>query len=371
MSKLKDKIWLFESYSDKNDFELIKKVLKRPQGWSDGPEVLEFENKFADFIGRKYAVSFNSGTSALYSNLLAHGITSGEVIVPSFTFVATANSVVAAGAKPVFADINTESLALDSKDVMSKITKNTKAIMPIHFAGDICKDIIELRRIADKNNIFLIEDAAHAIGVKFNNKNAGTFGDSACFSFCFNKVITTGEGGMVVTDSEELTKKLKLLRSHGRDKDNGYISFGFNFRLPTICAALGLSQMEKVNSIIKKRREMALYLNDKLSGIKELILPIPRENCFNVYQLYNLRFKEDELQKGLKDFLQEQGVPTRISYPPVHLTPYYRNNWGSKKGDLPVTEEVANRILSLPFHLNLSKKQLDYIIKVIKGYFNK
>ena len=369
MSNPPKKIWLFKSYSDQNDINAVKRVLERGTMWINGPEIEEFEERIAKHAGKKYGISFNSGTSGLHANLLAHEIRNGEVIVPSYTFVATVNAVVTVGAKPVFADIEDTSIGLDSKDVKRKITKKTRAIMPIHFAGDVCQEIGELKRISDENNIPLFEDAAHSIGAKLENKPAGSFGDSAIFSFCFNKILTTGEGGMVVTDSEELRNKLKLIRSHGRNSQGEYVTYGFNFRMSSMTAALGLSQVDKLDFIISRRREMASYLNRNLSSIKEISLPIPPKNHYCVFQLYNILVKNKKAQNALKKFLEEKGIPTRITYNPVHLTPYYRDEWGWKEGDLPVTEAISERVLTLPFHLDLDKADLDYIIKQVKNFF--
>jgi len=361
------KIWLFKSYSDEHDIEAVSKIIKRGTWWVNGAEIEEFEQRVAQRVGRKYGITFNSGTSALFANFLAYDIEGGEVIVPSYTFAATANSVVAAGGIPVFADIEERSLALDPRDVERKITDNTKAIMPIHFAGDICGEIKILREIADHHGIPLIEDAAHSIGAKLWNEPVGSFGDSAMFSFCFNKVLTTGEGGMVVTDSEELTNMLKLIRSHGREQKD-YVTYGFNLRMSSMTAALGLSQYAKLDMLISKRREMASYLNEKLKAIDEVKLPIPQEGHYHVYQLYNLQLKNQETRDRLMKHLEDGGIPTRITYEPVHLYTYYRNEYGWKEGDLPVTEKISKRILTLPFHLDLGQDELDYITKEIEFF---
>jgi perosamine synthetase len=241
---MKWKIPLFKSYWEDDDIGSITDVIRRGTYWATGPEVEKFEHDIRNFIGTKYALSFNSGTSALHAALLAHEITSGDVIVPSFTFIATANAVVLAGAKPVFAEIEAESYGLDLEDVKQKITKKTKAIIPVHYGGGACKEIQALREIATDNNLLLIEDAAESIGSKFFSKMVGTFGNSAMFSFCQNKVITSGEGGAIVTDSRDVHEKLKLIRSHGRLENQNdyftttnefdYVQVGYNFRMSSI-----------------------------------------------------------------------------------------------------------------------------------------
>ena len=364
------KIWLFKSYSDENDIKAVSEVIKRGTWWVKGPDVEEFEKKVSERVGRQYGISFNSGTSALYANLLAYNVKGGEVIVPSYTFAATPNSVVAAGANPIFADIEEKSLGLDPEDVKRKISSNTKAIMPIHFAGDVCGEIKALREIADYHGILLIEDAAHSIGAKLRNEPVGSFGDSAMFSFCFNKIITTGEGGMIVTDSKELSEKLKLIRSHGETSEGSkdYVTYGFNFRMSSMTAALGLSQFKKLDMLISRRREMASYLNERLKTIDEIKLPIPQEGHYHVYQLYNLQLKDKETRDGLMKYLEGKEIPTRITYKPMHLYTYYRDEYGWNEGDLPVTERIWKRILTLPFHPDLERDDLDFIVEMVKEF---
>ena len=222
---MKWKIPLFKLYWDEDDVESVTKVIRKGSYWSTGPEIEQFEKAIAEFIGTKYALSFNSGTSALHADLLAHNITNGEVITPSFTFIATANTVVLAGARPIFAEIEDKSYGLDSEDVKEKITSKTKAIIPVHYAGGPCKEINALKEIAEDNNLILIEDAAESLGSTIDNKKIGTFGNTSMFSFCQNKIITGGEGGVLVTNSKDIFDKLKLICSHGRQEDkDGYFS---------------------------------------------------------------------------------------------------------------------------------------------------
>lgn len=364
-----DEMWLFKSYSDQQDINAVTEVLERGTWWAKGPEISEFEDQVANRADQRFGIAFNSGTSALYAMLEALDVRSGEVIVPSFTFPATPNSVVAAGAEPVFADIERESLALDPESVGEKLTDETEAILPIHFAGDVCQGIHELRTIADEHDITLLEDAAHSIGATLDGKRVGSFGTAAMFSFCFNKVITTGEGGMVVTDSRHLKNRLEEFRSHGVGTGSAYTTWGHNLRMSSMTAALGMSQMDKFDYIVSGRRQMASYLNNRLDGIEELSLPTFPESRDSVYQLYNLRFDETRTQAKLREHLAERGIPTRVTYDPAHLTPYYRNEWGWEEGDLPVTEEVSKKILTLPFHLDLTQDDLDYLASSVIEYF--
>jgi dTDP-4-amino-4,6-dideoxygalactose transaminase len=253
-------------YWDQDDIETVNTAIRSGMNWAVGANVTQFENELAAYIGMKYCLTFNSGTSALHSGLIAHGIGNGdEVIVPSFTFIATVNAPKFVGAKPLFADIEESTLGLDPESVIEKINPKTKAIIPVHYGGCPCR-IRELREIADDHNLVLIEDAAESFGASINGKMIGSYGDSAMLSFCQNKVITTGEGGALVTDSRDLYEKIKLVRSHGRletadyfssSECMDYVTLGYNFRLSNISAALGLAQLRKVEAIIEMRTRIA------------------------------------------------------------------------------------------------------------------
>ena len=370
------KIPLFKIYRDEEDIKSVTNVIKRGSYWATGPEIQEFENKIADYVGAKYVVTFNSGTSALHALLLAYDLKQGdEIIVPSFTFIATANAPLFVGAKPVFAEIEDKTYGLYPEDVKERITKKTKAIMPIHYGGCPCL-IRELKEIAEDYNLLLIEDAAESLGAKIKDKKVGTFGDSAMLSFCQNKVITTGEGGAITTDSKEVYEKLKLIRSHGRleiqdyfstTEDMDYVALGYNFRMSTMVAALGLSQLRKVDKIIKMRRDKAEYMTKKLSKIEEITLPIPPPNYFHVYQMYAIRINEN-LRNDLMKYLSEKGIMTKVYFPPIHLTHFYRTKFGYDRGELPITEEVSDQVLSLPMYPTLTEKEIDYIIEKIDNF---
>lgn len=375
------KIPLFKTYSDEEDVEAVAKVLRRGTYWANGPEIQEFEKKIADYLGVKYTLTFNSGTSALHTLLLAHDVKGKEVIVPSFTFIATANTVILAGGKPVFAETESETFGLDADDVEKRITNKTKAIIPLHYGGFPSKDIEKLREIADRHNLLLIEDAAESIGSSINNKKVGTFGHSAMFSFCQNKVLAIGEGGMIVTDSEEIYEKSKLIRSHGRvelaedyfssTKDNDYIQAGYNFRMPTICAALGLSQFNKINKIIEIRRNHGHYLSKFLSKIDAITVPKEFNNHFQVYQMYTIQLKDKKTRDALQQHLVKNGIMNKIYFEPVHLKTLYKKEYGYKEGDLPKTETLSKRTLTLPLYPNLTKENLDFMISTIRGFFEK
>ncbi|AKB29018.1 Bacillosamine/Legionaminic acid biosynthesis aminotransferase PglE [Methanosarcina siciliae C2J] len=370
------KIPLFKIYWDESDVENISNCIKSGMYWAEGPVIQEFEALIADYIGTKHCVTFNSGTSAQHAALLAYGIKEGdEVIVPSFTFISTANSALFVGTKPVFADIEEETFGLDPDSVLENISSKTRAIMPVHYGGCPCK-IQELREVADDYGLILIEDAAEAFGAEINGKKIGSFGEASMLSFCQNKVITTGEGGALVTNSEEIYQKLKLLRSHGRadntqyfssTQTSDYIALGYNFRMSSLTAALGISQIQKTAEIIKLRRERASYFISRLKKEVENNVhfsEIPK-SYFNVYQLFTiLADKRDEL----KDYLAGRGIMTKIYFSPVHLTYFYKNILGYEC-KLPVTENLARSALTLPMHPCLTFDEIDYISNEIKNFY--
>ena len=375
------KIPLFNIFWDEEDIRMTSEAIRNGMYWAAGPNIEAFERMIAGYIGTRYCLTFNSGTSALHAILLAYNIGPGnEVIVPSFTFIATANAPLFVGAKPVFADIEEETYGLDPKDVESKITSKTKAILPIHYGGSPCQ-IRELREIADAHHLVLIEDAAEAFGARIGEKKVGTFGHSAILSFCQNKIITTGEGGAIVTDSKEVYEKLKLIRSQGRletadyftsTEYMDYVTLGYNFRLSDISAALGIAQLKKVDRIIEMRRSNAEYMSQRLLDIEQIKGPEVPEDYFHVYQMYSIRVKGDKDSRDeLMAYLGSTGIMTKVNFHPVHLTQFYREKFGHKARELPVTETVSNQALTLPMYPTLTEAEIDYIAERIKDFFAK
>lgn len=366
---------LFKIHFDENDFGFVSETIKRGSNWAVGSNIEQFESEICQYIGSNYAVSFNSGTSALHASLIAHGIKrNDEIIVPSFTFIATANSPLFVGAKPIFADIEEKTYGLDPESVLENITEKTKAIIPVHYAGCPC-DIVSLREIADDYNLILVEDAAEAFGAEAKGKKVGTFGDSSMFSFCQNKIITTGEGGAIVTDSKEVFHKLKLIRSHGRLESHDYfsststfdyITLGYNFRMSNITAALGRSQLQKVDKIIKMRRKNALYLSSSLEGLPFLRLPIPSVDVSHVYQLYTIFV--DSKRDELMHFLENSGIFSKIYFSPVHLTHFYSEILNYDVS-LPVTEDVSKHVLTLPMYPDITQNEMNYVASKIKEFY--
>lgn len=362
-------------YWDDDDVNLVSDTIRSGMNWAVGENISKFEESVASYIGTDYCLMFNSGTSATHAALIAHGIGGGdEVITPSFTFISTANASRVVGAKPVFADIEEKTLGLNPDDVINKITPKTRAIMPVHYGGCPCR-IEELREIADDNNIIMIEDAAEAFGAAVGEKKVGTFGDSAMMSFCQNKIITTGEGGAIVTDSRELYEKMKLIRSHGRLETADYFSttavmdyvaLGYNFRMSNITAALGISQLRKVERIIKMRKIIAgLYTNLLSEKVPEISILAAPDGYMHVHQLFSVRVPDRD---GLMQFLTENGIMSKIYFDPVHLTHYYRHELGYQTS-LPVTERVAKEIVSLPIYPGMPHEDVYTVVQAIADYY--
>jgi perosamine synthetase len=368
------KIPLFRIYWEEDDVDSIAEVIRSGMNWATGPKVEEFEQRIRAYTGMDHAVTFNSGTSALHAAMMAYGIGPGdEVIVPSFTFIATANAPLFVGAKPVFADVEEETYGLDPADVAEKITGKTRAIMPIHVGGCPCH-IREIAEIAEDRHIPLIEDAAESLGARIGERKVGSFGDSAMFSFCGPKVITTGEGGVMVTNRRELAEKLKLIRSHGRAETQDYFStneyldyvtLGYNWRISNILAALGIAQLGKIDRIVGMRRENAAYMTEQLNrdtpGVKT---PSPPAGYYHLFQMYTIRTRGRD---ALMDHLSRKGIMAKVYFPPVHLTHFYRNvlHDGSS---LPVTEKLARDSLTLPMFPALSKGEMDFMIGEIRSF---
>jgi len=335
---------------------------------AEGPKVKEFEKKFSEYIGVKYAVATSSGTTALHTALLAHEIKpNDEIITTPFTFIATVNSILYCGARPVFADISEEDFNIDPEKIEEKVTKKTKAIIPVHLYGNPC-DMDEIMKIATDYNLKVIEDACQAHGASYKGKKVGSFG-TGVFSFYPTKNMTTSEGGMITTDNEKIAEKCKLIRSHGSAVRYHHNILGFNYRMTDIEATIGIEQLKKLNSFNKKRIENANYLNKGLSGIKGIISPKIEKNKTHVFHQYTIRvtkdFKitRDELQKKL----QEKGVGTAIYYPiPIHLQELYIKL--GYKDKLPVSEKISQEVISLPIHPSVTKENLDYIIQTFNNF---
>ena len=373
---MKWKIPLYKIFTDRDDNKAVNKVLQRGMDWAIGHEIAEFEKKIANYIGTKYCVAFNSGTSAGHAALLAININSGEVIVPSFTFISTANWPLMVNAKPKFVDIEEENFGLSPERVKVEITKNTKAIIPIHYGGRPCK-IIEIDRIARNKKITLIEDCAEALGAKIKGVSVGTFGQMSIFSFAPNKILTTGEGGAICTDSRKIFEKLQLIRSHGRKVNENYfktsqlsdyISIGYNWRMSSITAALGLSQFDKLDRIIQLRRQHARFYVSKFKKIKEIKLLDEPKDHLHVYQLFTIQLKNNLIRNELQKFLTSRGIMTKVFFEPIHLSNFYKKSGFGKKS-LPNTEKISQTVLSLPIFPGLKSEEIRYICDSTQEFF--
>lgn len=371
------KIPLYKVYTDDEDFMIIEKVIRRGTEWAIGPEIEEFENAIKQYVGRNYCASLNSGTSALHATYLAYGFgKNDEIIVPSFTFISTANSVLFVNATPKFADIENETLGLDPGSIVNKITKSTKAIVPVDIGGLSCK-IFEIQKIAEDNKLVVIEDAAESLGSKVNNRKVGSITESAIFSFCGNKVLTTGEGGAIVTDSKELFEKIKLIRSHGRvDKlayfnnpdESQYVDIGYNWRMSSMTAALGISQLQKLDKIIKMRQENANYISSHISKYPGVSVPTPPKNFDHIYQMYTIKLADRQLRDELKDFLTKKEIFSKVYFSPVHMTSFYKQKFGNLI-HLPNTEQLSEQVLTLPLYPNMTAEEKEYLTNSIAEFF--
>ena len=365
---MKWKIPLYKVDWDKEDVRTVTNVIKRGMDWAIGPEIEEFEQSLAAYHDSRYCVVFNSGTSAGHAALLSLNLKpSSEIIVPSFTFIATANWPLMVGAKPIFSEIEEQTLGMDPSNLDSIISKKTKVVMPIHYGGMPCK-IVEIKKFAEQHKLTLIEDSAESIGSTIGNKKTGSFGDMSILSFAGNKVLTTGEGGAVIVNSKKIYEKLKLIRSHGRQINSNYfqtneapnyISLGYNWRMSSMTAALGISQLSKLDNLISKRRKNAQYLSSKLNKHSGIILPFDYKNHKSIFQLFSIRVT-DGLRDNLMEFLSNKGIMSKIFFEPVHLSKFYSKNI-NKKISLPITEKISKEVLTLPMYPGLRKSEINFI----------
>ena len=372
------KIPLYKIYTDDEDVNLITKIITRGNNWALGPEIEEFENALKNYVGTDYCLTLNSGTSALHSALLAYDLgVNDEIIVPSFSFISTANSVLFVNAKPVFADIEEETLGLDPKLISNKINPKTKAIIPMDYGGTSCK-IFELKEIAKQNNLLVIEDAAESLGSSVKGNKIGSIADSSIFSFCGNKVLTTGEGGAVVTNSKEIYEKIKLIRSHGRvDTKNyfddpskpNYFQLGYNWRMSSITATLGISQLNKLDKIIAMRKNNAAYITERLKKFSHIKTPAVLSGYEHIFQMYSIRLSSNEIREKLRLFLLEKDIFSKVYFDPIHQTSFYQKHFSSKNSKLPITEIVSKEILTLPMYPNMTNDEKNYLIDSISEFF--
>ncbi|MEW6096956.1 MAG: DegT/DnrJ/EryC1/StrS family aminotransferase [bacterium] len=373
------KIPITKPYFTEDEEKAVIEVLR--SGWvCQGAKVAEFETQFADWTQAKYAIATSSCTTALHLTLIACGIGAGnEVIVPSFTFVATANAVEYQQAKPVFVDISLKSFNLDVEKIEEKITRKTKAIIPVHLFG-LSAEMGPILELATKYNLKVIEDAACGIGTKYKGKPVGTFGDAGCFSFHPRKSVTTGEGGMITTDDSGIAEKVKMLRDHGASVSDierhkkgeftlpEYNLVGYNYRMTDIQGALGIAQMKKLELILERRRELAQRYNEALKDISWISLPWEMTGYHHTYQSYVLLINDDApvLRDDLALRLINKGISVRQGTHAVHTLGYYRQKYNIEPADFPASLKAHNQSLTLPLYFNMSAEEQNYVIDALK-----
>ena len=353
------------------EIQAVTDVLKSPH-LSLGPKLREFEQAFETYIGRKHAVAVNSGTSGLFLCTQALGLGPGdEVITTPFTFIASVNIIMMAGARPVFVDIDPASLNIDPEKIADKITPRTKAIVPVEVFGNPA-GIDRVCKIAEKHNLAVIEDSCEGLGSALNGKKVGTFGQMSVFAFYPNKQMTTGEGGMIMTDDDDLAELCISLRNQGRGKGGGWLAhqrLGYNYRLCDINCALGIVQLSRIEEFIEKRRKVAQMYQKALAGDGRIIVPQEPKNCRMSWFVFVIRLNEnyDQARRdAILGKMLDRGIQVSNYFPPVHLQPFMVEKFGYKIGDFPITDSVCQRTIALPFHNNLTKKEVELVCKELK-----
>lgn len=369
------------------EIEAVTSVMR--SGWlSMGPKTQEFEAEFARFLGIKHAFAVANGTAALHLACDAVGLKAGdEALCPALTFVATANSILYTGATPVFVDVNgPHDLNLSAADATAKITEKTRAVMVVHYAGYPC-DLDAIRELAQRHHLAIIEDCAHAPGAVYHSptglKKLGTLGSTGCFSFFSNKNMTTGEGGMVVTDDDELAQKISIARSHGMtsltwDRHKGHsfsydvVARGYNYRLDEMRAALGIAQLQGLETRNDRRRQFTRMYQEKLSNLPQLEIPFLAGPEGSTYHIFPVLLKDATLRPALMSHLAQYGIQSSVHYPPIHRFTYYRQLWPADFDHrLPLTEDIASREVTLPLFPGMTSEQMEIVVQSIHKFFLK
>jgi len=368
---MSDPIPLFKIPWTSRDVANVVDSITRGSYWATGPYIEQFERRLEEYLEVEHAVTVNSGTTALVAALRAHGIGEGDaVIVPSFTFIATVNAVRLVGATPVFADIERETYGLDPDSVAKAITEKTAAILPIHPYGTACA-IDRLVAVAADADVPLIEDAAEAFGATYDDQYVGTIGETGTLSFCQNKILPTGEGGAVITDRDDIARRVRRYRSHGRleddyfetDEAGTYIGLGTNNRMADLVASLGCSQLTIVDEHIEGRKRVANRYQEAFANMPRVTTHGDERD--HVHQLYTITFKRDSDRNQVRQTLTERSIASKVYWdPPVHRTRAYRDHTRARA--LPVTEEIAGRVLSLPIHPALPAADIDRIVAGVR-----
>ncbi len=345
----------------------------RTTSLSLGPKLPEFEKSFTDFTGSKRAVAVNSGTSGLYLCMKALGIGHGdEVITTPFTFIASATSIMMVGAKPVFVDIDPINLNIDPAKIEAAITAKTKAILPVVVFGNP-KGLDEVCKIAAKHNLPVIEDSCEGLGSVLGGKKVGTFGTMSTFAFYPNKQITTGEGGMIITDDDKLADMCVSLRNQGRGKGSGWLGherLGYNYRLSDINCTIGVVQMSRLGEIVEKRRNVAEMYQERLAADTRILVPQEPDGCEVSWFVFVVRLTGEYSLQQRNEVLKkmyDRGVQVSNYFPPVYLQPFMVKKFGFKEGDFPITDSVCKSTIALPFHNNLTQEEVNIVCDVLQG----
>lgn len=353
------------------DIEAVIQVLKTPR-LSLGPKLVEFEDRMAEFVGVDYAVAVNSGTSALHLIVRALDIKDGdEVITTPFSFIASANCILFERAKPVFVDIDPLTLNIDINHIEERITDKTKAILAVDVFGYPANwDVLE--QIARKHKLMLIDDSCEALGGKYRGRMLGTFGEAGAFAFYPNKQMTTGEGGIIVTNNEKVASLCRSMRNQGRGEGDEWLQhsrLGYNYRISDINCALGIAQLERIESIMAKRERVARMYEIRLSTLKAIQLPCSSAEMKRSWFVYVIVMADNYTAENRNKILQkmkERGIGCSNYFTPIHLQPFYRNMFGFDKGDFPITEHISERTIALPFYSNIREQEINFVVQSLK-----
>jgi perosamine synthetase len=352
--------------------DAVNQVLMTPN-LSLGPKLPEFERVFADYIGTRFAVAVNSGTSALHLCMRAIGVAPGdEVITTPFSFIASSNCILFENGKAVFVDIDPATWSIDPTRIEAAITPRTKAILPVDVFGHVA-DMPKIRQIAGRHGLRVIEDSCEALGARLNGRKAGSFGDVGVFGFYPNKQITTGEGGMIVTDDEGTSQLCLSMRSQGRGTGGGWLAherLGYNYRLSDINCALGIAQVRRIDEILANRKRVAGYYLDRLAGEKRISMQRPLPDSQISWFVMVVRLSDDytaEDRDRILASLRGQGIGCSNYFPAIHLQPFYVEKFGYRRGQFPICEALCDRTLALPFHGTLTEQEVETACKALQG----
>lgn len=379
MEKRKEFLPYSQPYWGNEEIEAVTAAIKS-NWWSRGPKTAEFEKKFAEYVGAKYAVAVNSCTAALHAALVANGIGPGdEVITTPLTFCSTVNVIVHCGATPVFADVLEDTGDIDPDEIIKKITPKTKAIIPVHYAGVPC-DMERIEAIAKEHNLFILEDCAHGLYTKCADRMVGSK-NSCAFSFYATKNISTGEGGMLTTDSKKIADKARVFTLHGMSRNawNRYNKggtwrydveiAGYKYNMTDIQASLGITQLDRLEFMQNRRVELKKIYDEKLRGVKGITIPSDNYKGRSSVHLYIIRVDKNELDIDRDEFIEElndMNIGTSVHFIPVHLHPFYREKFGTKEGDYPVAERIFDKIISLPLYPSMSEEDVEYVADAVR-----